>query len=341
MINRYAKQEIFLGKSGQAALQNAHVLIIGAGALGSASSEMLARAGVSSLTIVDRDYVEWSNLQRQQLYTEDDAINKLPKAIAAKNRLQQINSEITINSLIMDINASNIEGLIKGKSVILDATDNFETRMIVNDAAVKHGIPFLFGACVASYGLTFSILPGKTPCLNCLMTHLPLDGMTCDTVGVISPIVQMVTAYQVTHALQLLTGHDLEPIIQSFDIWKNEHAEINIAKLKNKNCPTCGEHPTYPHLEFENQTKADVLCGREAIQIRPATTMSINLNQLAQDVSGVVTNVMVNPYLLSCALEDHRIVLFKDGRAIIHGTNKTARARTMYNRVIQCAKSSV
>lgn len=339
MSNRYAKQELFLGKSGQADLQDAHVLIIGAGALGSSSSEMLARAGIGSLTIVDRDYVEWSNLQRQQLYTEDDAVNKLPKAVAAKNRLQQINSEITVNSLIMDINASNIEGLIKGKSVILDATDNFETRMIINDAAVKHRIPFLFGACVASYGLTFSILPGKTPCLNCLMTHLPLEGITCDTVGVISPIVQLVTAYQVTHALQLLTGYDLEPIIQSFDIWKNEQAEINIAKLKNKNCPTCGESPSFPYLAYENQTKADVLCGRDAIQIRPATSMLIDLHQLAKDINEVVTNVMVNPYLLSCTLEEHRIVLFKDGRAIIHGTNKTSRARTIYNRVIQCYKS--
>ena len=339
MNNRYAKQELFLGKSGQESLQNAHVLIIGAGALGSASSEMLARAGVGNITIVDRDYVEWSNLQRQQLYTEDDATNKLPKAIAAKNRLEQINSEISIYSLIMDINATNIEELIKGKSVILDATDNFETRMIVNDAAVKHGIPFLFGACVASYGLTFSVIPGKTPCLNCLMTHLPLDGITCDTVGVISPIVQMVTAHQVTHALQLLTGHELVPIIQSFDIWKNEHAEINFSKLKDKNCPTCGEHPTYPYLAFENQTKADVLCGRDAIQIRPATSLSFSLNRLAEDLSGVVTNVMVNPYLLSCSFEDHRMVLFKDGRAIIHGTHETSRARAIYNRVIQCYKS--
>ncbi len=339
MINRYAKQELFVGKSGQESIQNAHVLIIGAGALGSASSEMLARAGVGNLTIVDRDYVEWSNLQRQQLYTEEDAINKLPKVIAAKNRLQQINSEISIHSQIMDINASNIEGLVKGKSVILDATDNFETRMIVNDAAVKHGIPFLFGACVASYGLTFSIIPEKTPCLNCLMTHLPLDGITCDTVGVISPIVQMVTAYQVTHALQLLTGHELPPIIQSFDIWKNEHADINISKLKNKNCPTCGEKPTFPHLAFENQTKADVLCGRDAIQIRPATFMSFSLDQLAEGLTGVVSNVMVNPYLLSCMVEDHRMVLFKDGRAIIHGTNEPSRARAIYNRVIQCYKS--
>ena len=339
MNNRYAKQELFLGKSGQESLQNAHVLIIGAGALGSGSSEMLARAGVGNITIVDRDYVEWSNLQRQQLYTEEDAINKLPKAIAAKNRLQQINSGITINSLIMDINATNIEGLVKGKSVILDATDNFETRMIVNDAAVKHGVPFLFGACVASYGLTFSIIPGKTPCLHCLMAHLPLDGITCDTVGVISPIVQMVTAYQVTHTLKLLTGHELSPIIQSFDIWKDEKSEINISKLKNRHCPTCGEHPTFPHLAFENQTKADVLCGRDAIQIRPATSISISLDRLAQDVSGVVTNVMVNPYLLSCSFEDYRMVLFKDGRAIIHGTHETSRARAIYNRVIQCYRS--
>ncbi len=239
----------------------------------------------------------------------------------------------------MDINATNIEGLVKGKSVILDATDNFETRMIVNDAAVKHGIPFLFGACVASYGLTFSIIPGKTPCLHCLMTHLPLDGITCDTVGVISPIVQMVTAYQVTHTLKLLTGHDLPPIIQSFDIWKDEKSEINISKLKNKHCPTCGEHPTFPHLAFENQTKADVLCGRDAIQIRPATSMSISMDRLAQDVSGVVTNIMVNPYLLSCSLEEHRMVLFKDGRAIIHGTHETSRARAIYNRVVQCYRS--
>lgn len=339
MINRYAKQELFLGKSEQESLKNAHVLIIGAGALGSGSSEMLARAGVGNITIVDRDYVEWSNLQRQQLYTEEDAINKLPKAIAAKNRLQQINSGITIDSLIMDINATNIEGLVKGKSVILDATDNFETRMIVNDAAVKHGVPFLFGACVASYGLTFSIIPGKTPCLHCLMAHLPLDGITCDTVGVISPIVQMVTAYQVTHTLKLLTGHELSPIIQSFDIWKDEKSEINISKLKNRHCPTCGEHPTFPHLAFENQTKADVLCGRDAIQIRPATSISISLDRLAQDVSGVVTNVMVNPYLLSCSFEDYRMVLFKDGRAIIHGTHETSRARAIYNRVIQCYRS--
>ena len=174
MNPRYQKQALFLGNKGQTQLQNAQALIIGAGALGSASAEMLARAGIGTLTIVDRDYVEYSNLQRQQLYTEADASGKLPKAVAAKTRLQQINSEITINSHIIDIHASNIEALVKNQSIIIDATDNFETRMVVNDAAVKHSVPFIFGACVGSYGLTFPIIPGQTPCLHCLLNHLPL-----------------------------------------------------------------------------------------------------------------------------------------------------------------------
>lgn len=336
MNNRYQKQELFLGSDGQVQLQMAHVIIIGAGALGSASAEMLARAGVGHITIVDRDYVEWSNLQRQNLYTEEDAQNKLPKVIAAKNRLQQINSEITINAYIVDMNASNVEELIKDQSIIIDATDNFETRMVVNDAAVKQGKPFIFGACVASYGLTFSIIPGKTPCLHCLLNHLPLNGMTCDTVGVISPIVQVIASYQVTQAIQLLTGHEPTPSIQSLDIWKSEKAEININRLKNRNCPTCGEHATYPYLSFENRTKTDVLCGRDAIQIRPGTSLSLSLERLSQNIKGFVSNVKVNPYLLSCSFENYRIVFFKDGRAIIHGTKETSTARTVYNRIIQC-----
>ncbi|MDQ0220181.1 thiamine biosynthesis protein MoeB [Peribacillus cavernae] len=335
MKGRYAKQELFLGKEGQSRLQHAHAIIIGAGALGSASAEMLARAGVGNITIVDRDYVEWSNLQRQQLYSEEDAKKKLPKAIAAKTRLEQLNSEIKINSIIADINGLNIEELLKDISVIIDATDNFETRLAVNDAAVKHNIPFIFGACVASYGLTFPIIPEKTPCLHCLLNHLPAEGMTCDTVGVISPIVQIIAAFQVTNVLQLLTGQELLPIIQSFDIWKNEKAEINIQGLKNNDCPTCGEQATFPYLSFENQTKADVLCGRDAIQLRPGTSRLIQLESLSEHLKGSVSHIVLNPYLLSCSFEEYRIVLFKDGRAIIHGTNEPSKARAIYNRIIQ------
>jgi sulfur carrier protein ThiS adenylyltransferase len=333
--NRYSRQELFLGSEAQTNVQDARVVIIGAGALGSASAEMLARAGIGTLTLVDRDYVEWSNLQRQQLYGEEDVRKKLPKAIAAKQRLQQINSEITINSLVADVHGLNIEEIIKDHSVIVDATDNFETRLIVNDAAVKQGIPFIFGACVSSYGLTFPIIPGKTPCLHCLMNHLPMDGMTCDTVGVISPIVQVIAAFQVTQVLRLLAGEELLPIMQSMDIWKSEKAEINVDRLKNKDCPTCGKHATFPYLSFENQTKTDVLCGRDAVQLRPGLLGTFSLDRFVEKLRGIVTNSIANPYLLSCSFEGHRLVLFKDGRAIIHGTNDPKRARVIYNRLIQ------
>lgn len=333
MNSRYAKQALFLGTEGQEKIKQASVIIMGAGALGSASAEMLARAGIGKLTIVDRDYVEWSNLQRQSLYSEADVYDKLPKAVAASNRLKQINREIKITSYIADINASNVEDFIAGHSVIIDATDNFETRMVVNDAAIKHHIPFLFGACVASYGLTFPIIPRETPCLHCLLQHLPLDGMTCDVVGVISPIVQMVASYQVTQALKLLTGAELLPLLQSFDIWKNEKADINVAKLKNPNCPTCSENPVYPYLAPESHINTAVLCGRNAIQIRPGAPHSLALEQLAQNIEAMASDVKVNPYLLSCKLDEYRIVVFKDGRAIIHETKDESVARALYRKL--------
>ena len=335
MINRYTKQELFIGTDGQSKLHKAHVLIIGLGALGSSIAEMLARSGIGSLTIVDRDYVDWSNLQRQNLYSEDDAKNKLPKAIAAKNRLQQINSDILIHSHITDITSLNIEELVKGKSIILDATDNFETRMVLNDAAVKHGIPFIFGACVASYGLTFPIIPGKTPCLHCLLNHIPTLNMTCDTVGVISPIVQIIAAYQVTSTLQFLTNFELSTVLQSFDIWKHEKSEINISKLKNNSCPTCGDKPIFPFLNSNQQIKTDILCGRDAIQLRVPTPNNFSLKELSERLIGTVKDLLVNPYLLSCTFENHRFVLFKDGRAIVHGTKDSSVAIEIYNKILR------
>ncbi len=237
--------------------------------------------------------------------------------------------------MVVDVHGLNIEEIIKDHSIIVDATDNFETRLIVNDAAIKQGIPFIMGACVSSYGLTFPIIPGKTPCLHCLLNHLPLDGMTCDTVGVISPIVQVIAAFQVTQVLRLLSGENLLPIMQSIDIWKNEKAEINVSRLKNKDCPTCGEHALFPFLSFENQTKTDVLCGRDAVQLRPGVSRTFSLEGLVEGLKGIVTDLIVNPYLLSCSFEGNRMVLFNDGRAIIHGTNDTKRARVLYNRLIQ------
>ncbi|WP_090639704.1 ThiF family adenylyltransferase [Neobacillus massiliamazoniensis] len=337
MISRYSRQELFppIGKEGQAMLKDARVLIVGAGALGTSSAEMLARAGVGQITIVDRDYVEWSNLQRQQLYTEKDVQNKLPKAIAAKQRLEEVNSNIVINGMVADVNGTNIEEMVNGQGLILDATDNFETRLIINDAAVKAGIPFLFGACIASYGITFPIIPGKTPCLHCLINHLPAQNQTCDTVGVISPIVQLVTAYQVTAALKLLTGHEPSPLLQSFDIWKDEKAEINVTTLKNLNCPTCGSNPTFPFLAYENQTKAAVLCGRNTVQLRPGIDRELSIEQLSQRLKGLTSEMVLNPFLLSCTFEDYRVVFFKDGRALIHGTSDPVQAKAIYHRFVE------
>ncbi|MCM3571105.1 thiazole biosynthesis adenylyltransferase ThiF [Neobacillus mesonae] len=334
--SRYSRQELFppIGAAGQAKLKDARVLVVGAGALGTSSAEMLVRAGVGHVTMVDRDYVEWSNLQRQQLYTETDVKNKLPKAIAAQNRLMEVNSEVEITGIVLDVNGTNVEELVQNHHLILDAADNFETRLIVNDAAVQYGIPFVFGACVASYGMTFPMIPGKTPCLHCLINHLPSQNQTCDTVGVISPIVQLVTAYQVTSALKILTGNEITPSLQSFDIWKNEQAEINVSALKNKDCPTCGSNPTYPFLAYENQTKAAVLCGRNTVQIRPGLEREISLQQLAQRLKELGSEVVLNPYLVSCTFEDFRLVFFKDGRALIHGTSDTGQARAIYNRII-------
>ncbi|MCM3587470.1 ThiF family adenylyltransferase [Mesobacillus maritimus] len=336
MTDRYSRQTLFspIGKQGQEKLATAKVLIVGAGALGTASAEMLARAGVGKITIVDRDYVEVSNLQRQQMFTEEDARNKLPKAVAAQNRIQTVNSEIEVTSLIADVNGLNIEELVTGCSLIIDAVDNFETRLIVNDAAVKHQIPYLIGAIVASYGLTFPIIPGSTPCFHCIIDTLPSQNVTCDTVGVIGPIVQLVAAYQVTSALKLLTGHPVSNVLKSFDIWQEEKAEISVDTLKNDNCPTCGSQPTYPYLSFENQTKTEVLCGRNTVQLRPGITRSLSLEQLAESIKDQAREMVLNPYLLSCSFENHRIVFFKDGRALVHGTSEAQVARSLYNKII-------
>jgi len=336
LTNRYSRQILFppIGQHGQERLSSSKVLIVGAGALGTASAEMLARAGVGKITIVDRDYVEWSNLQRQQLYTEEDAKRKLPKAVAAKNRIKDVNSEIEVSSIVADVNGLNIEELIKGCSLVMDAVDNFETRLIVNDAAVKHNVPFIYGACVASYGLTFPVIPGETPCLHCLINHLPGQNLTCDTVGVISPIVQLVTAYQVTTALKLLTGHPVSAVLKSIDIWEDEKAEIKLDRLKNDDCPTCGSQPTFPYLSFENQTKTEVLCGRNTVQLRPGITRNLSLESLAQYLADKAEEITVNPYLMSCKLEDYRIVFFKDGRALVHGTSEPTVARSLYNKII-------
>lgn len=338
MNDRYSRQILFasIGEEGQRKISEKHVLIIGAGALGTGNAESLVRAGIKKLTIADRDYVEWSNLQRQQLYSEADAENRLPKAIAAKNRLNEVNSGVEVEALVMDATPLEMEKLLDGVDLIIDATDNFDTRMVINDLSQKHNIPWIYGACVGSYGISFTIIPGDTPCLNCLLETVPLGGLTCDTAGIIGPAVQMVVAHQVTEALKILAGDwgALRGKLVSFDLWKNQNTAISVGKVKKEDCPSCGENRVYPFLDFSNMTKTAVLCGRDSVQIRPPAQGERDLEALEEVLVKQGGKVERNPYLLSFATGGHRMVIFKDGRVLIHGTKDINEARTLYHRYL-------
>ncbi|KZZ82656.1 MoeB/ThiF family adenylyltransferase [Bacillus sp. SJS] len=337
MDDRYSRQHLFapIGKHGQDQISSKHVLIVGTGALGSAAAEMLARAGIGKLTLIDRDYVEWSNLQRQQLYEEKDAREKMPKALAAKNRLARINTDVHVEAYVEDAAPGNLEPLLHDIDLIIDAADNFDIRFVLNDLSHKFRIPWIYGSCVGSYGVTCTILPGKTPCLKCLLERMPPSGATCDTVGIISPAVQITAAYQTAEAMKILVedmDHLRETFI-SFDLWNNQHFSIKFDKVKKENCPTCGSNPSYPHLKFENQTKSELLCGRNTVQIRPPEPIYHNLDELEKRLS-VHGKIERNPFLLSCTLQGHRLVIFQDGRVFIHGTNSIQEAKKLYYQIL-------
>ncbi|MRG86157.1 thiazole biosynthesis adenylyltransferase ThiF [Salinibacillus xinjiangensis] len=338
MSERYSRQELFdpIGKEGQMKIQQKHVLIVGAGALGTGSAEALVRAGVQKITIVDRDYVEWSNLQRQQLYHEQDARNRLPKAVAAKRRLTEVNSEVEIDARVMDVGVEEIEELSRDIDLIMDATDNFDIRMMINDMSQKANIPWIYGACVGSYGISYTIIPGETPCLQCILETVPIGGLTCDTAGIISPAVQMVVSYQVSEAMKILVEdfQSLRKKLVSFDLWQNQHTFIQIDKIKKPNCLSCGHERTYPNLSFTNQTKTAVLCGRDTVQIRPAEPVERDLDHLTQALSIDGEIDVQNPYLLSVDINQHRLVIFKDGRVLIHGTKDISEAKSLYYRYL-------
>ncbi|MBM7583976.1 adenylyltransferase/sulfurtransferase [Bacillus pakistanensis] len=337
MTSRYSRQQLFkqIGFKGQEKIRQKQVLIVGAGALGSACAEAFVRAGIGKLTIIDRDYVEWSNLQRQQLYTEKDADNKIPKAIAAGKHLKQINSEVEIETLVMDVRHDNLENLLSNVDMIIDGTDNFDIRFILNDLSHKHNIPWVYGSCVGSYGATYTVIPGRTPCLNCILKRVPAGGATCDTAGIISPAVQIVSAYQVTEAFKIFVEDflTLRKTYLTFDVWSNQYYSINLDNINTESCPSCGTDRTYPYLSYENQTKTEVLCGRNTVQIRPAKVLEYSFDKVEKLLKshGSVTK---NPYLLSCQLQDYRMVIFKDGRVFIHGTNNIQFAKNLYYRLL-------
>jgi molybdopterin/thiamine biosynthesis adenylyltransferase len=310
-------------------------MIVGCGALGTAHAESLARAGVGYLRIVDRDFVEASNLQRQTMFTERDASERLPKAIAAATHLNEINSSVVVQPEVVDLNHSNVEQLLEGCHLIIDGTDNFSTRYLINDAAVKHKVPWIYGAAVGSYGVTMTIRPGQTPCLRCLFEEAPpaASAPTCDTAGVIMPIINVISAIQVTEALKLLTGNHetLHGGLLQFDVWRNEWRRINPGSPR-PDCLTCGQHQ-FETLQAAGHEGAAVLCGRDAVQISPQRPTNIDFDLLAAKLrpSGEVS---FNDYLLRFRTGNIEVTVFRDSRSIIRGTQEISAARSIYARYI-------
>jgi molybdopterin/thiamine biosynthesis adenylyltransferase len=337
MNERYSRQILFdgIGAEGQRRLSHARAVIIGCGALGTAQAEALARAGVGNLRIVDRDFVEASNLQRQTMFTEQDARERLPKAAACVSHLAAINSEIETEAIVADVNHTNVERLIEGCDVVLDATDNFATRYLVNDACVKHDINWIYGAAVGSYGVTMTIRPHQSPCLRCVFEEPPpaASAPTCDTAGVIMPIISIVAAVQVSEAFKLLTGQveSLHSSLMQFDVWRNEWRSIKLDRPV-AGCPTCALGQ-YRLLEAEASDFAAVLCGRDAVQVSPRSAARVDLQALAERLraSG---EVQVNPYLVRLRAGDFELTVFQDARAIIRGTDDIVTARTLYAKYV-------
>lgn len=337
MNERYSRQILFpgIGRDGQERLLASRVLLVGCGALGASHAEMLARAGVGKLRIVDRDFVEHTNLQRQTLFSESDADHRIPKAIAAKDRIGQINSEVEVESVIADVNNSNIESLIADCDLLLDGTDNFQIRYLVNDACVKHEKPWIYGAAVSSYGTTMTVIPGETPCLRCVFEEMPDAGSspTCDTAGVIMPIISSVSAIQVAEALKLLVGEldDLHGSLMQIDVWRNEWRKIKLSG-PNPDCIACGKR-TFEFLDAEAREFAAVLCGRNAVQIAPPRPVKLDIAELSGRLC-YTTTVNYNEYLLRFPIDVYEMTVFADGRAIVKGTDDVSVARSLYAKYI-------
>jgi molybdopterin-synthase adenylyltransferase len=337
MDNRYSRQILFgqIGKIGQEKLINSRILLVGCGALGASHAEMLARAGVGKIRAVDRDFVEFSNLQRQTLYSESDAKERLPKAIACKNRLEKINSEVKVEAIVADVNYSNIEKLVENCDLVIDGTDNFQVRYLVNDACVKHKKTWIYGAAVSSYGVSMTIIPNETPCLRCVFEEIPSAGSspTCDTAGVIMPIISTISAVQVTEALKVLTGKfdKLHRSLMQFDVWENDFRKIKLGQ-PNEDCVCCGKRK-FEFLDAENVEFFTALCGRDSVQISAPKPTQLDLIKLAATLKNLA-DVKQNEYLLRFKIENYEMTIFKDARAIIKGTDDFTTARSLYAKYV-------
>ncbi|HEY6401573.1 MAG TPA: ThiF family adenylyltransferase [Blastocatellia bacterium] len=334
---RYSRQILFsgIGKEGQQRLAQSHAVIIGCGALGAMHAETLARAGVGRLRLIDRDFIEESNLHRQIMFEERDVADRLPKAVAAAARVARINSEIEAEAVVKDVNYSNVEELIRDADVILDGTDNFEARFLINDAAVKSGRTWIYGAAVGSYGAQMTIRPRVTPCLRCVFPEMPAPGTspTCDTAGVILPIIAQVAAHQVAEALKILTlqFEKLHGSLLKFDLWENTSTRIKLSE-RSEDCPTC-QQGRYDFLIARGGQLVTTLCGRNAVQISAPAGAQVDFAELAGRMRDA-GEVSYNRFLLRFKSGEHELTVFPDARCVIKGTDDPNVARSLYARYI-------
>jgi adenylyltransferase/sulfurtransferase len=343
------------GEAGQQKLLNSTALVVGCGALGTVIANMLARAGVGHLKIVDRDFIEITNLQRQVLFDEQDVADSIPKAEAARRKLAGINSQVKVTAIVDDVNHGNIEQLAAGCDIILDGVDNFETRFVVNDAAVKLGIPYIYGGAVGTVGMTYAILPHTpagdkpwetagvaTPCLRCIFEQAPPPGMnpTCDTAGVLGPVVSIISNYQCIEALKVLTGNwnAVNPAMLHVDVWENIARQFKVKRAYDIGECTCCKQRNFEFLDGKFGSSTTTLCGRNAVQMTHKTDNGkLNFDEIAARLRPHGT-VNVNKFMIRADIVDngepYELTLFTDGRAIVKGTKQPSVARSIYAKYV-------
>jgi adenylyltransferase/sulfurtransferase len=338
-LERYSRQIRFhgMGEEGQRRLLHARVTLCGCGALGTVLANALVRAGVGHLRLVDRDFIETSNLQRQVLFDEHDVAENLPKAEAAARKLAAINSGVHVDPVVTDIDRTNILELVHDADLILDGTDNFEVRYLINDAAVKLNKPWVYGGCIGSHGQTMTILPGQTPCLRCVFEAAPAPGEagTCETAGVLGPVVNIIASLQATEALKILAGRRdrINRDLIYLDVWENIQRRIKVAPLLGKvDCPCC-QRRRFEWLEGAHGSQTTSLCGRNAVQVSHRTPARLNFEEMAAHL-GRTGEVSYNRFLLKFTADGYEFTVFPDGRAIIKGTSDVDKARTLYAKYV-------
>ena len=330
-IDRYSRQTILpaIGREGQERLGRSSVLVVGCGALGTVTAAQLVRAGVGKVRIIDRDFIEYHNLQRQILFDEEDVRQQIPKAKAAERHLRRVNSSVEVEGVVADLNYANAQRLLQGADLIVDGLDNLETRYLLNDAALKYGIPWIYGAAIATEGMTMTVIPGETPCLRCVFPTLPEPGstLTCDTGGVISSAPMIIASLQFVEAVKMLVGHidQLNPGLRVLDVW--DGSTYQFTPERSDTCPAC--HGNYEFLDAKSGTKTTSLCGQNSVQVISSAAGNLSFPELAQRLEHL-GSVSYSGFMLRFEANGHEIVVFPDGRAIIKGTSDETVARGLY-----------